>query len=314
MMNSRPKVSIGLPVFNGEKYIREAIDSMLAQTFTDFELIISDNASTDETQAICQDYAARDPRIRYYRNESNIGAAKNENRTFELSSGHYFRLAAHDDVLAPPLLEKCVEVLDRDELIVLCYTETAVINEFGEQLKVLSHEYAASDSPQQRFFDLARQHDCEPSYGLVRADAMRISHLQPDYPESDFGFLCELSLQGKFYLIREPLFYQRIHVSRISASSNLYQKMVSYRVDSRGCIKAEPSALELVAFHLHYFYLQLSHYFQIIQRAPVSFRDKLYCCFYALRWICYRLFLNATREFRHRFLLTREGLSNLRNK
>ena len=108
MQSSTPKVSIGLPVYNGERYLREALDSILGQTFRDFELIICDNASTDETAAICADYAARDPRIRYHRQTHNIGATANFNHTFELARGAYFKWAAHDDVLAPTWLEKCV--------------------------------------------------------------------------------------------------------------------------------------------------------------------------------------------------------------
>jgi glycosyltransferase involved in cell wall biosynthesis len=88
-MSCLPKVSIGLPVYNGEAYIQNAIDSILFQSFTDFELIISDNASTDETEKICREYADKDLRVRYYRVEQNRGAAWNFNRVFKLSSGQY---------------------------------------------------------------------------------------------------------------------------------------------------------------------------------------------------------------------------------
>ena len=91
-----PLVSIGMPVFNGEDYVEAALDSILTQTFTNFELIISDNASTDRTEEICNDFADSDDRIRYYRQEKNLGAAANFNRVFELSSGKYFKWAAHD--------------------------------------------------------------------------------------------------------------------------------------------------------------------------------------------------------------------------
>src|SRR5688572_10868700 len=101
MPEKNPRVSIGLPVYNGENYLAEAIDSILAQTFEDFELIISDNASTDRTQEICEAYAAKDGRIRYYRSEVNKGSAWNFNRVFELARGEYFKWAAHDDYIAP---------------------------------------------------------------------------------------------------------------------------------------------------------------------------------------------------------------------
>src|SRR5262245_45018612 len=106
MANATPRVSIGLPIFNGEKYVAQAFDSILAQTYADFELIISDNASTDQTEAICQAYANRDRRIRYYRNNRNLGAAANYNRVFDLSTGVYFKWAAHDDIVLPTFVTK----------------------------------------------------------------------------------------------------------------------------------------------------------------------------------------------------------------
>ncbi|GAF67255.1 unnamed protein product, partial [marine sediment metagenome] len=119
MADNRPLVSIGMPVYNGERYIRQALDTLVAQTFTDFELIISDNASIDSTSEICLEYAARDKRIRYYRNERNMKTAWNFNRVFELSSGEYFMCASHDDWWAPNYLSSCLEALSSSESIVL---------------------------------------------------------------------------------------------------------------------------------------------------------------------------------------------------
>src|SRR3990172_5611242 len=99
-------IAVGLPVYNGQKYLAQAIESILGQTFADFELIISDNASTDRTQEICQAYAARDPRVRYFRNERNLGAGPNYDLCFERARSKYFKWAAHDDVIAPDFLEK----------------------------------------------------------------------------------------------------------------------------------------------------------------------------------------------------------------
>src|SRR5207245_725070 len=116
-----------MPVRNGEKYVRQAIESILAQTFSDWELVICDNASTDATEAICREYAARDPRVRYSRNAENLGPAGNHARCFELSRGRYFRWHAHDDLLHPQYLEKCVEVLDWDASVVNCHSLSRVI-------------------------------------------------------------------------------------------------------------------------------------------------------------------------------------------
>src|SRR5215207_1517689 len=113
MNTDLPRVSVGLPVYNGENYLAEAIDSVLAQTYQNFELIISDNASTDSTEEICRDYAARDRRIRYFREPQNRGAAWNFNHTFELARGEYFKWVAHDDVIGPQYLARTVDQLDR---------------------------------------------------------------------------------------------------------------------------------------------------------------------------------------------------------
>jgi glycosyltransferase involved in cell wall biosynthesis len=112
-MTGRPKVSIGMPVYNREPYIPAVLDSVLSQTYRDFELLISDNASTDRTEAIGREYAARDSRIRYVRNATNLGLAGNYNSVFRLAVGEYFRWVAGDDLCAPESLAACVEVLDR---------------------------------------------------------------------------------------------------------------------------------------------------------------------------------------------------------
>src|SRR6185295_20414870 len=101
MQNRPPRVSIGLPVFNGEQLLRQAVDSLLAQTFSDFELVISDNGSTDGTEAICREYAARDSRIRYLREPENRGGSWNFSRLPPLARGEYFRWSCHDDICEP---------------------------------------------------------------------------------------------------------------------------------------------------------------------------------------------------------------------
>src|SRR5579863_9411434 len=115
MMNQEsPRLSVGMPVYNGERFVAQAIESILSQTFRDFELIISDNGSTDATETICREQAARDPRVRYYRSDRNRGAAWNHNRVVELARGEYFRWQCHDDYCDRILLEKCLAVIDKD--------------------------------------------------------------------------------------------------------------------------------------------------------------------------------------------------------
>ena len=134
---SPSRVSIGVPVYNGETYLPQALDSLLAQTYPDVEIVISDNASTDATENICRDYANRDDRIRYYREDVNRGLSWNFNRVFELSRGEYFKWAAADDICVPEFVERCVDVLDEDKSIVCCHARTTKIDPSGTKLTQL---------------------------------------------------------------------------------------------------------------------------------------------------------------------------------
>ncbi len=270
MINS-PKVSVGLAVFNGEPYLDEAIRSILAQTFTDFELIISDNASTDQTEEICRAYAERDPRIRYYRNATNIGGANNENRTFDLSTGSYFRWAAHDDVCAPELLAKCVEVLERDPFVVLCYTQVVEIDEHGQRGRTISRNNASSALAHVRFAAIASSSDfCEETYGLIRSDILRKTRLQQNYTASDRTLLCELSLYGRFHEIPEPLFFKRFHPKNVY--SDWRARMAWF----------DPKWEGKITFP---FWLQFFDYLETIRRVPARPYVRFRCRLYMLRWL-----------------------------
>jgi glycosyltransferase involved in cell wall biosynthesis len=208
-----PPVSIGIPVYNGERYLALALDSHLRQTFTDFELILCDNASTDRTEEICRAYAARDPRIRYVRHESNLGAAKNYRLAFELSSGRYFKWATYDDLCAPEFLKRLVQVLDEEPSVVLAYARTKLIDESGQvTTQYEDNLHLASTRPSERFKQLLQQlRLCNALYGLIRADALRQTALLANFIASDIPLLAELTLYGKFWEIPEFLFFRRIH-------------------------------------------------------------------------------------------------------
>ena len=129
-----PLVSIGMPVYNGEKYIREALDSLLAQTFTDFELIISDNASTDATEIICREYAAHYPQIRYVRQRENRGATANFQFVLDEAVGEYFMWAAADDLCKPEFIEYLVSELEKNYDFVLMMSDVENISANGSSL------------------------------------------------------------------------------------------------------------------------------------------------------------------------------------
>src|SRR5512146_3281366 len=163
-----------MPVYNGEKYLAEAIESVLNQTFQEFELIISDNCSNDATDQICLKYARSDARIRYYRSDVNRGAAWNHNRLVHLARGEFFKWQCYDDLCAPEFLAKCLAVLESDPGAVLCYPRFIRMDAGGRQLGVKSSRVKGTASPHERFYSLIHRRDsCEEIYGLMRACALR---------------------------------------------------------------------------------------------------------------------------------------------
>lgn len=211
-----PRVSIGLPVFNGANHIAAALDSLLAQTYQDFEVIISDNASTDETRAICEHYAALDRRVRYVRFAENIGAARNFNHTFALASGEYFRWHAHDDVCAPTFLEKCVTALDAEPRAVLCFCESGFIDAYGRDLHAYKHPLRlVTPDRGERFLQFVLPgHVVVEIFGLIRASVLKRTRLIGCYIGSDLVLLGELALCGSFIVLTEQLFFHREHEQR----------------------------------------------------------------------------------------------------
>lgn len=203
-----------MPVYNGERYIREALDSILAQDFEDFELLISDNVSTDATEEICRDYAARDDRIRYSRNDRNLGAAANYNRVFGEARGEFFKWAAHDDVCAPSFLRRCVETMDSSPAeVVLCVPRVYLIDAAGVIIEPDRDDFdIRGTGPVSRLgrFNL-RVSRCNAVCGLIRSEVLRETRLIGHYVGSDVVLLAELAMKGSMWQIPEFLFYRRIH-------------------------------------------------------------------------------------------------------
>lgn len=274
--NSSARVSIGLPVYNGEDFLAEAIESILTQTFEDFELIISDNASTDSTEAICRAYVTQDKRVRYYRNQENIGASGNYTRVFELSSCEYFKWAAHDDVCGPDFLLKCVEVLDQDPSVVLCYTRTTSIDANGKCIKEWdSRAELGSAAPHRRFQESLAQKESFPVWGLIRTNILRKTPLLGNYPAHDLALLAELSLYGRFYEIPEFLFFMREHKKR---SVRTYD----FRNPHEAIIWYDPKMAGRLIFPA---WRLFAEHVAGINRAPLSLRDRMPCYIEMARWL-----------------------------
>lgn len=195
-----PVVSIGLPVFNGEGLVQEAIRSVLAQTLESFELIICDNASGDRTAEICRDLASGEPRIRYFRNTRNLGTATNYNLAFSRARGRYFKWLAHHDRLLPSYLEATRRVLDERPDVVLCSTVIARIDPLGRSLGVHDTGLAHADSPgaAERFaWMLQGLRSSADFYGLIRTQTLRASLLYAPFRGAERALLAQLALRGR---------------------------------------------------------------------------------------------------------------------
>jgi glycosyltransferase involved in cell wall biosynthesis len=217
-MHETVTVSIGLPVHNGERHVAEAIESILAQTFADFELIISDNASTDATPSICQAYAARDRRVRYHRQERNVGASQNFNFVFHQSRGRYFKWAAHDDLIRPRFLEKCLAALEANPDAILCQSLVEVIDHHNLRTELYDHTAFGTDRPcpSDRLAARLRARRCMDVFGVIRREALQGTALIANHVGADRTLLIELALRGRFVGVPEALFVNRDHPNRFT--------------------------------------------------------------------------------------------------
>lgn len=218
-MNNKksPLISIGMPVFNGAEYVEGAIKSIIAQTMTDFELVICDNASTDDTETICRRYAENDARIHYYRNKKNIGAHPNYNLTFEHTSGKYFKWAPHDDLLHPEFLKKCVTALEETPESVVCQSYLQYLDADDKEIGIYDSDLtgSGSSSPVRRFSGLLlNKHPSYEIMGVFRRSALIDSLLLQSFHGADRALLAELALRGSYIQIQEPLLLVRDHKER----------------------------------------------------------------------------------------------------
>ena len=223
---TEPLVSIGVPVFNGEKTLRRALDALLAQDYPNLEIIISDNASTDGTGAIAAEYAARDKRVKYFRAEKNSGAIWNFNRVFALASGKYFMWAASDDQRDHSFVRACVEKLEACPNAVLCQSHTAMLIEGKQEqlaLATLDTFEGKQDTPT-RYRETLYHFPATGMYGLVRSSAMKKTKMFRKSIATDIALMQELSIYGDFVQVPAVLFHYigREHWNTVEQDYKVY--------------------------------------------------------------------------------------------
>ena len=281
-----PLVSIGMPVYNGETYLRQTLQSILGQTFRDFELIVCDNCSSDGTQTICEEYAAIDPRVRYRRNPRNLGAAPNYNLVFLLSSGQYFKWADHDDLIAPDFIERCVRALQQHPDVAVCFPRAKLIDKAG----VAIGDYdplpdTSSPEPHVRFRNLVlyNDHRLTQASGLIRSALLRKTALHGSYPCSDEVLFAHLALLGRYHEIPERLFLLRQHQD---------QSTRGVLASERARVLFFDSSLEGKAVLVKWPYFR--DCLLAIQSSPIAVGQKCRCYLHVLRWLARRQNLRST--------------------
>ncbi|MBZ0220401.1 MAG: glycosyltransferase [Candidatus Methylomirabilis sp.] len=270
----KPRLSIGLPVYNGARYLFCCLDSILSQSYEDFELIISDNASTDSTQDICLKYASKDKRIKYFRNPRNLGASVNFNATFHKSQGEFFKWASYDDLCAPGFFSECMELLENDRSAVLSHPRTMRIDADGRELGIYDLELrTASENPVERFRDLLLiKHACFQVFGIIRSEVLRKTKLIHNYSGSDRVLLAELSLYGRFWGVPEPLFLRRSHP---------HESVRLFPDANRRYEWFDPSLAGRTNFTQ---WRLLAEYVNSVNRSPIPARDKAACYLLIKKW------------------------------
>jgi glycosyltransferase involved in cell wall biosynthesis len=205
MTATLPKVSIGLPVYNGAGLMRAAIDALLAQTFGDFELIISDNASTDETLAICEEYARRDPRVRYERQPSTLPVLDNFRHVLRAARGEYFMWQACDDRWHPTWLERAVATLDRERAVALVFANFDLIDHATGQQMPAPCVMPACGSRRSRFITRILNPTANIIYGLFRR-ALVPPEAVAAVDFFDVLFTLRMAAEGEIHVLSERLF------------------------------------------------------------------------------------------------------------
>lgn len=272
-----PRVTIGVPLYNAAKYLRQALDSLLAQTFTDFEIIISDNGSTDATPDIIQEYIARDPRIRAVRNEVNRGLVWNHLRAESLARGEYFIFGPQDDWFAPTYVEQCVNALDADPELAYVCAETILVDEDGAVIgRDVPRQRFDHRSPSVRFYDMLITRGGINFYGMTRSALRRRIGRWPRVPRGERVVVAELALWGPFRVLEGDHYFRRIHDGQFTVNRRSRRdEMRAVDPERRG--RWQTSTPLLIAEYVVAFVLGAL-------RAPLGRRERLLALGRILRW------------------------------
>lgn len=272
----RPRLTIGLPVYNGADYLGEAVEALLAQTFTDFELVISDNASTDDTERIARGYLT-DPRVRYLRQPQNIGSAANHNAVVTAARGEFFKWASDDDLYAPDLLRRCVEALDARPEVVLAHCATAFIDDTGAVTGAQPYPLVTDVAdPRTRFVSLLHTPGGDDIYGVIRTRVMHSIAPHGSYHLADRVLVAELALHGRFHQVEEALYFRRDHPGRAERMGGMRRRCAN--LDPVRADRWRHPRVRLLSEYV-------AGYVRAIARAPLSPSERAGCLADLTVWV-----------------------------
>jgi len=288
-MNAVPRLSVGLPVYNGANYLAESLEALLGQSYEDFELIISDNASTDGTADICRRYGKQDSRIRYFRQPGNVGLAPNHNFVVEQARGELFKWASNDDLYARDLLKRCVDALDEHPHVVLAHSWTAMIDSSGAVTKATEYPLAtASMRAPDRFRSLLFDDGGDDDGGVIRAKVLRRTAMKDSYHHADRTIIAEIGLHGPFYQVPDWLYFRRDHPERAERACPTMRARCA-NMDPRRADRLRHPAVRLYGEYVW-------AYVAAIRHAPLSPGDRQECYRCLAQWLTSRALPGRARR------------------
>jgi glycosyltransferase involved in cell wall biosynthesis len=283
-MTTSSRIVIGLPVYNGENYLAEAIESILAQTYTDFQLLIGDNASTDATPDICQNYVKQDSRVSYYRHPKNLGVSGNSNFLFEKSDAPYFKWHAHDDVIASDYLRRCLDLMEANPDFAIVHSRSLAIDEHGDCIGNYDYEVPlAAERPSDRLWRILWAGYFNEAFGLMRASTLAKTGLFRSFDGSDRNLIMELLLQGNVGYVNDYLFSRRDHPDcycRQADDSEIKRQWFDP--------STKPELWNLKGP------MKSKVYFSSILQAPLTVGERLRCLRFLTEWTVRRAVESAT--------------------
>lgn len=301
----QPRVFIGMPVYNGEKHIRETIDSILSQTFTDFQLLISDNGSTDQTGEICREYAERDERVVYYRQKENLGMAGNFNYVVQPKGADYFKWAAHDDTLEPDYLLKCIELLDSNPSLAMAHCPTNRISDDSTWLEIYKDLGLSSSRVSERFWRVLWTVNIYEIYGVIRSEVIEKTRPVGTFFGSERNRLAEVLLQGDIGYLEKPLFSRRDHESSLTALHLDSKENDNFTaMQEAHAPKAKMSSIQVAV-------LKLNEYFESIFRFPMPWSERISCMGILLEWSARRLLEGSSEKYRVKLYSKAESMMKI---